>query len=242
LASRGPKRPIPSYDELKELPVFKQKLHLFLGAEALGKVAKEARRRGLRGISRTTLNDLLYGGRVPNQTHYDALAALSGYPSGYWSEDSIPPERPDERSTHSVRIVFGGDGTFRVTSLAAAKGPDPQREVESGRDALDVTRIKPFGDQIEGVKIEGRSGWPFVDTGQIVLYAADKPGETGDGELVVADYRGELVVKRRKTVTLPSGTFRVYESINDDGYQDIYVDLSEEQPTEYPVVGNLIRF
>jgi hypothetical protein len=84
------------------------------------------------------------------------------------------------------------------------------------------------------LEVEGESAMPFAAPGQFVIFDAGREGEVRDGDVVVAEVKAEMVLKRRLT----TGDYRVYESLRPgehERFPPIVVPLAK-LGHEYPVV------
>ena len=121
--TRGPKRKLPTRTELEALPPFVQKLHLFIGGDPIIGVAARL------GVRPQTLRAWLGGKAEPRRGSVMLLAAASGKPSEWWTDDRIVPSRFYERR--------GGQPGMAVAERAGQAG-------EVGRLVVRGSYAAPF--------------------------------------------------------------------------------------------------
>jgi hypothetical protein len=116
--------------------------------------------------------------------------------------------------------------------------PAPLAGRVAARDARNPARPSYLPDAVDprSLVVEGASARPLAEPGQIVIFDAGRPGDVRDGDPIVVEVGGEMVLKRRATV----GGIRIYESIA-PGLPPVGVVPVENAGNEYPLVAVLHR-
>jgi len=108
----------------------------------------------------------------------------------------------------------------------------------AARDTRNPTRPSYLPDALDprSLVVDGVSARPMAEPGQVVIFDAGRPGDVQDGEPIIVEVNGEMVLKRRATV---SG-IRIYESIA-PGLPPVGAVPVASAGNEYPVVAVLHR-
>ena len=145
----------------------------------------------------------------------------------------MPGERPDSRPD-------SGDAGEAVASISMSMmfPAAPLVGRVAARDVRSTSRPSYLPDALDprSLLVEGESARPLAEPNQIVIFDAGRPNDVRDGDPIVVEVNGEMVLKRRATVN----GIRVYESIA-PGLPPVGAVPVEKAGTEYPVVAVLRR-
>ena len=212
----GPKARPRSKADFARLGDLQKKLNILTTDRNLSEVAREM------GIPRTTLGSILEGSEPKLPTARKIVSWMNSQGAGI----SLTELQP--------RVVFSGI-PFAGRSVAAkdvSSGVSFDEDDEGLSGTVGMDAVDP-----RALLVQGKSAFPLADHGQVLVFDAGRPGEVANGDAVVAEIDGELVVKRRYR----KGGTTVFQSINEsNGFEPIIKD-ADEVTGEYPIVAIILR-
>ena len=158
------------------------------------------------------------------QTHADAQVAPDQTGRG-----ADTPRRGVDASDAGSWCAFG-EHPLRIPVV----NPQSVAALDSRRD--DAVELAFDAVNPKALVVEGDSARPLAEPGNIVIFDVGRPNEVADGEPVVVEVGGRMVLKVRVTV----GGTRIYESVA-PGVPPVGAMPVGDAGNEYPVVAILRR-